>query len=197
MISFHILGCNPSHTLLFHRLPQHLMQLPMHAWKLFSFALLYTISHFSLRWRLCCGPSGSHGRCFCHHNQQRMHAGDSANPSSDIAAQLAAGMGILAKWMEMSQYTSVEDKTILVPRMVDRARNAYAYAKEMFARSTTSFADGGTDTTCSGSAARKNCIGVACATDTSLSVCSSSFTVLHIPPAPVALPTCNGSRTGQ
>lgn len=87
------------------------------------------------------------------------------NPSADIAAQLAAGMAILAKWMQMSRFTSTEDKDDLVPRMESRARNAYIYAAEMFSRSQASGPDLGTDTTCSGSGANENCIGVACNTN--------------------------------
>lgn len=99
-----------------------------------------------------------------------MHVGDAANPSSDIAAQLAAAMAVLAKWMQMSQYTSEEDKTVLVPRLEDRARNAYAYATEMYSRSTETGSELGTDITCSGSGATTNCIGTACNSDASMSV---------------------------
>lgn len=102
-----------------------------------------------------------------------MHcAADAAHPSSDIAAQLAAGLGILGKWIQQSQYTTDEDKNVLVPRMEVAARNAYAYAKEMFTRT-------GMDSSCSRSPARTNCIGSACNTDTSNSVRCPSQTV-HI-----------------
>jgi hypothetical protein len=93
-------------------------------------------------------------------------AGNIWAPASDVAAQTAAGLAMLAHYFQQSPYGSQNDKKALVPRLTTRAQAAYAYAKFVYQRD-------GDKSTCSRSASNNLCIGAACkASMDALKVCS-------------------------
>ena len=102
-------------------------------------------------WAVACAGEQKHNSEL---SADRARAATAKAPASDIAAQTAAGMAMLAKWFKTSSGSTKADKA-LGDRLAVRARAAYRYAQVMYDRF-------GKPSTCSASVANNNCIGSSC-----------------------------------
>lgn len=82
-----------------------------------------------------------------------MRAATGAAPAADVAAQTAAALALVSK--HFSSSTWQPDVATLAPRLLRKAKAAYAYAKAAYTRD-------GAAASCTSSPAAKNCIGAAC-----------------------------------